>query len=196
MVCTCQQTKIIYIYIYIYTVHMISFQTFFSYGRILLIVHAWNTSPLRSNLLQLQCTCCTVPTTSGRPHGSPLVCQWPSSQPLSSPQLSHNDSLWAYGIIKSHTMQDLDYREGEELSWSPSWSNLVLVGCIPIPVAAVSLNRKSYKLVSHLKRCRARIYWILKSLQQFSIPIRKMSGKLIVCTSYIYIYIYNILYLL
>ena len=27
----------------------------------------------------------------------PLVwaCQWPSSQPLSSPQLSHNDSLWA-----------------------------------------------------------------------------------------------------
>ena len=36
-------------------------------------------------------------TTSGRPHGSPLVwsCQWPSSQPLSSPQLSHNDSLWA-----------------------------------------------------------------------------------------------------
>ena len=51
----------------------------------------------RSNLLQLQCTCCTVPTTSGRPHGSPLVwaCQWPSSQPLSSPHLSHNDSLWA-----------------------------------------------------------------------------------------------------
>ena len=35
---------------------------------------------------------------------SPLVwaCQWPSSQPLSSPQLSHNDSLWAYGITKSH----------------------------------------------------------------------------------------------
>ena len=32
----------------------------------------------------------------GRPHGSPLVwaCLWPSSQPLSSPQLSHNDSLW------------------------------------------------------------------------------------------------------
>ena len=30
-------------------------------------------------------------------HGSPHVwaCQWPSSQPLSSPQLSHNDSLWA-----------------------------------------------------------------------------------------------------
>ena len=24
-------------------------------------------------LLRLQCTCCTVPTTTGRPHGSPLV---------------------------------------------------------------------------------------------------------------------------
>ena len=32
-----------------------------------------------------------------RPNGSRLVwvCQWPSSQPLSSLQLSHNDSLWA-----------------------------------------------------------------------------------------------------
>ena len=61
-----------------------------------LIVYTWNSSPLRSNLLRLQCTCSTVPTNSGRPHGSPLVwaCQWPSSQPLSS-QLSHNDSLWA-----------------------------------------------------------------------------------------------------
>ncbi len=26
-----------------------------------------------ANLLQLQCTCCTVPATSGRPHGNPLV---------------------------------------------------------------------------------------------------------------------------
>ena len=57
---------------------------------LLLIVHTWNSSLLRSNLLMQQSTCCTVPTTSGRPHGSPLVwaCQWPSSQPLSSPQLS------------------------------------------------------------------------------------------------------------
>ena len=63
---------------------------------LLLIVHTWNSSPFRSNLLRLQCTCCTVPTTSGRLHGSPLLWarQWPSSQPLSSPQLSHNDSLW------------------------------------------------------------------------------------------------------
>ena len=80
----------------IYEMHTISFQTFFVWA-LLLIVHTWNSCPLRSNLLQLQCTCCTVPTTSGRPHRSPLVwaCQWPSSQPLSSPQLSHNDSLWA-----------------------------------------------------------------------------------------------------
>ena len=64
---------------------------------LLLIIHTWNSSPLRNNLLRLQCTCCTVPTTSGRPYGSPFVWayQWPSSQPLSSPQLSHNDRLWA-----------------------------------------------------------------------------------------------------
>ena len=79
-----------------YEVHMITFQTFFVWA-LLLIVHTWNSSPLRSNLLWLQYTCCTVPTTSVTPHASPLVwaCQWPSSQPLSSPQLSHNDSLWA-----------------------------------------------------------------------------------------------------
>ena len=77
----------------IYKGHTMSFQTFFVWA-LLLIVHTWNSSPLQSNLLWLQCTCCSVPTTSGRPHGSPLVsaCQWPSSQPLSSPQLSHNDS--------------------------------------------------------------------------------------------------------
>ena len=74
---------------------LISFQTFFVWA-LLLIVHTWNSNPLRSNFLRLQCTCSTVPTTSGRPHGTPLVwaCQWPSSQPLSSPQLSHNNSLW------------------------------------------------------------------------------------------------------
>ena len=54
---------------------------------LLLIVHTWNSSPLQSYLLRLQCTCCNVPTTSGKPHASPLVwvCQWHSSQPLSSP---------------------------------------------------------------------------------------------------------------
>ena len=97
---------------------------------LLLIVHTWNSSPLRSNLLQLQCTRCAVPTTSWRPHGSPLVwaCQWPSSQLLLFPQLSHNDSLWALGIIKSHREQGLDYRESEELSWCPSWSNCLWQG--------------------------------------------------------------------
>ena len=85
----------------------------------------WNSCPLRSNLLRLQCTCCTIPTTSARPHGSPLVwaCQWASSQPLSSPQLSYNDSLWAEGITKSHKEQGLDYRESGKLCWCPSWSN-------------------------------------------------------------------------
>ena len=109
-------------------VHMISFQTFFVWA-LLFIVHTGNSYPLRSNLLRLQCTCCTVPTTSGRHHTIPLAwaCQWPSSQPLSS-QLSHNDSLWAYGIAKSHREQDLDYREADEQSWGPSWSNSLWQG--------------------------------------------------------------------
>ena len=108
--------------------HTISFQTFFVWA-FLLIIHTWNTSPLRSNLPRRQCTC-TVTTTSGRAHGSSLVWapQWPSSQPLSSPQLSHNDSLWAEGIIKSHRNQRLDYREAEDLSWCPSWSNSLWQG--------------------------------------------------------------------
>ena len=99
------------------------FPDFFVWA-LLLIVHTWNSHPLWSNLLQLHCTF-TIPTTSGRPHGSPLVwaCQWPSSQPLSSPQLSHNDSLRAYRITKSHREQGLDYRDREELCWCPSWSN-------------------------------------------------------------------------
>ena len=59
-------------YIHTYKEHTISFQTFFV-GALLLIVHTWNSNPLRSNLLPLQSTCWTVPTTSGRPHGSPLV---------------------------------------------------------------------------------------------------------------------------
>ena len=102
----------------------ISFKTFFVWA-LILIIHTWNSSPLRSYLLRLQCTCCTLPTSSGRPLRSPIMwaCQWPSSQPLLSPQLSHNDSLWAERITKSHREQGLDYREGKELCWCPSWSN-------------------------------------------------------------------------
>ena len=72
----------------------------------------------------------TVPTTYGGPHGNPLMwaCQWPSSQILSSPHLSHNDSLLAWGITKSHREKGLDYREGEELSRCPSWSNSLWQG--------------------------------------------------------------------
>ena len=57
----------IYIYIYIYE------DPHFFPMALLLIVHIWKSRPLWSNLLRLQCTCCTVPTTSRRPHGSPLV---------------------------------------------------------------------------------------------------------------------------
>ena len=81
---------------------------------------------LRSNLLQLQCTCCIVPTTSGTPHGGPLV--WACPCPRSSPQLSHNDSLWALGITKSHSEQGLDHTEAEELFWYPSCSNSLWQG--------------------------------------------------------------------
>ena len=96
----------------------------------LLIVPTWNSRLLRSNLLRLQYTCWTVTTISGRFHGCPLVwaCQWPSSQPLSYPQLSHNDSLWAWRITKSHWEQGLCYREAEELCWCPSWSNSLWQG--------------------------------------------------------------------
>ena len=94
------------------------------------MVHTWNSSPLRSNLLRLQYTCCAVQITSGRPCGSPLVwaCQWLSSETFSSPHFSHNNSLWAYGITKSHREQGLVYRESEELSWFPSWSNSLWQG--------------------------------------------------------------------
>ena len=47
---------------------------------------------------------------------------------LSSLQLSHNDSLWAYGINKSHREQGLDNGEAEQLSWCPSWSNSLWQG--------------------------------------------------------------------
>ena len=105
------------------------FPDFFVWA-LLLIVHIWNSRPIRSNLLQLQCTCCTVPIISARPYRSFLVwaCQWPSSQPLSSAQLSHNDSLWVSGITKCHKEQGLDNREAEELSWCPSYSNSLWQG--------------------------------------------------------------------
>ena len=68
----------IYICIYTYEVHTISFQIFLYehfYWQ-----YTWNSSPLRNNVLRLQCTCCTIPRTSGRSHGSPLMwaCQWSS----------------------------------------------------------------------------------------------------------------------
>ena len=55
-----------------YEVHSISFQTFLVWT-LLLTVHTKNFSPLQSILLRHQCTCCTVPTTSGKPPGNLLV---------------------------------------------------------------------------------------------------------------------------
>ena len=63
----------IYIYIYIYIRGSLNnFIDFFVWA-LLLIVHTWNPSPLRSNFLWLQCTCCNVPTTSRSSHRSLLV---------------------------------------------------------------------------------------------------------------------------
>ena len=98
------------------------FPDFFFVWALLLIIYTWNSSPLRSNLLRMQCTSCTVPTTSWKPHRSPLV---GASQSL---QLSHNDSLWAKGITIYHREQGLDYREGDELASCPSWSNSLWQG--------------------------------------------------------------------
>ena len=67
---------------YTYKMHTISFQTFFVWA-LLLIINKWKSSPLRSNLLRLQFTWCNVPTTSGRPHGSPL-CQHVTASLISS----------------------------------------------------------------------------------------------------------------
>ena len=103
------------------------FLDFFSWP-LLLIVHTWYSSPLRGNLLLLQCTCYTVQTTSRRPRGSPLMYVSVSMTFVKTPQLYHNDSLWPLGITKSHREQGLDYREAEELSWCPSCSNSLWQG--------------------------------------------------------------------
>ena len=107
----------LYQYIYRYEEHTICFQTF-SVWALLLRIHTWNSSPLRSHPLRLQCTCCIVPTTSGRPHGSPLVraCQWPSLQPLSSPQLSKTDARF---------MQD-----GRKAVWSIPYVSVAFFPCL------------------------------------------------------------------
>ena len=111
-----------------YEVHSISFQTFFVRA-LLLTVHTKNSSPLQSILLRHQCTCCTVPTTSGKPPGSLLVwaCLGPSSQPFSCPRLWNKDWLWGFpwalGIAKSRREQGLGCREDGEPSWCPSGSN-------------------------------------------------------------------------
>ena len=134
----------------------------------LLIVHTWNSSPFRSTLLRLQCTCCTVPTTSGRPHGSPLVwtCQWPSSQPVSSPQFSHNDSslnlgnklnvtgskVWALGRLRNcldaHLSQIVCTRmelwTGALSCWKCHWPELKSAGPFQWNLFLNSLKTPTY----------------------------------------------------
>ena len=98
------------------------FPEFFVWA-LLLIVHTWNTSPLQSNLLRLQCTCCTIPTTSGRPHGSPLVwaCRWSLSQPLSSLGRGQHSSNRVSGI-STRTMHQSTTPSLSQTIW-PRWAS-------------------------------------------------------------------------
>ena len=80
-----------------------------------LIEHTWNSSPLRSNLLRLQCTC-TIPTTSARPH-EVLLCEHVNN-------LRHSLFHLLSCLITTASV----YREGEELFWCPSWSNSLWQG--------------------------------------------------------------------
>ena len=83
--------------------------TFFVWA-LLLIVHTWNSSSLRSNLLRLQFTC-TVPKTFWK-----------------APWKSSCGSVLMTFVTASFRGQCLDYWEGEELSWCPSWSNSLWQG--------------------------------------------------------------------
>ena len=114
---------------------------------LLLIVHTWNSSPLRSNLLRLQCTCCTIPTTSRRPHGSPLVwaCQWPPSQ--------HLWQGWSCGLVHypGGNATDPIWRVLTSLNGISSWTPLkpqhsiphwLSVQCEPLHVDHASAVKK------------------------------------------------------
>ena len=57
-----------------------------------------------------------------------LIVNYWSIPVLTSPPLSHNDSLWSLGITRGHREQGLDYWEAGELSWWPSRSNSLWQG--------------------------------------------------------------------
>ena len=92
------------------------FPDFFSYGHFYGSYIHETLVPFE--VISFGCNALVVPF-----YESPLVwaCQRSSLQPLPSPQLSHNDSLWALGISKSYWEQALDYRKGEELSCLVYW---------------------------------------------------------------------------
>ena len=103
--------------LYSYEVHTISFQTFFVCA-LLLIVHTWNSSPLWTNLPQLQCTCCTIPTSSGRPHESPLVwaCQWPQHS--------------LFHLLNCLIMTAFELREWPKVTGSKVWTIGTVRNCL------------------------------------------------------------------
>ena len=117
---------------------------------ILLRVHTWNSSRLRSNRFWLQCTGFTVPTISEKPHGSPLLwaCQWLLSQPLSSPQLYHNDSL--------------ELREWPKVTGSKVWTVGRLRNCLDAHLGQIVCDKDGFgdwcivlveRLLSRFEEC-------------------------------------------
>ena len=105
------------------------FPDFFVWA-LLLIVHTWNSSPLRGNLLQLQCTCLPFQQFLEGPT-EVLWCEHVNDLRHSLFHLLNcliTTASELKGISKSHREQGLVYREAEELSWCPSWSNSLWQG--------------------------------------------------------------------
>ena len=95
---------------------------------LLLIVHTWNSSPLQSNLLRLQCTCCTDSNNLWKVPWRVLLCEHVNNLRHSLFHLLNCLKTTASELWNNHRRQGLDYREGEQLSWCPSWSNSLWQG--------------------------------------------------------------------
>ena len=102
---------------------MISFQTFFVWA-ILLIVHTWNSIPLEV----ISSGCNALVPFQQLLQGLMEVRLCGRVNDLCHSLFRLLNCLITTGITKSHREQGLDYREAEELSWCPSWSNSLWQG--------------------------------------------------------------------
>ena len=83
-----------------YEAHMISFQTFFVW-ELLLIIHAWNSSPLLSNLLRLSMNLLYRSNNFWKAPMEVLLCEL---------SLTFVTASFISSIVSSHWEQGLDYR--------------------------------------------------------------------------------------